>query len=691
MRQHYLLPLVLFLTMIVFIPVCDHDFLGYDDGINVYDNEYVTTFSTDNLLHFWKEPHLKLYIPVTYSLWSLQAKVAHIFSEDDETSLDPQVFHSTNLLFHLLNTTLLFFILQRLLGNSWAAAIGAVFFALHPVQVEKVAWVSGFRGLLSSFFALMALWLYLVYSKPRTRLIKTQHLYFLALISFLLAMLSKPSAVIVPLLIAIIARWHLHKKLPQIGRELFPWVVCALPIILVTKLAQPMAPYPGLITFCKRFLVAGDAISFYVYKLMLPIALGPDYGRTPEFVFTHDWIYITGVLPYLLAGAMFWYPKRPLLLVVSLFVTALLPVLGLISFNFQQVSTVADRYLYLAMLGPAYGLGWLLTQYHDKIAFRVILALVITGIAIKSMNQVQYWQTPITVDLNAVQVNPNSWFFYNNLGRAYEAIGKSDKAIESYQKSAELKPGYEIPFINLGAHYKNQGLYPQAIDYFNKAIAARPSLASAYNDLGSIYSELHDFEKAKEHFLKSIAINPGYVNPYANLGILYSKMNDHEAALAAYQKAIEIKPLARVYINLGVLYKETGKTEAAIGSFQKAIEIRPELDESYNNLGLLYSEMHRLDEAIVLFKQAIERDGNQPITFSNLGKAYLDLGNNKEATVALQRATEIDQNFAPAYQNLSLLYLKMQLYPQAIAYADKAKGLGLVDPAHMLTLEPYRE
>jgi len=690
MRQQFLLPLVLLVTMVVFIPVCGHDFLGYDDGINVYDNEYVTNFNTANLLHFWKGPHLKLYIPVTYSLWSLQAKLSQIFSEDDDTSLDPQVFHITNLLFHLLNTAVIFFILQRLLGNSWGAAVGALLFALHPVQVEKVAWVSGFRGLLSGFWALMAIWHYLGYSQAGAHVVKPRHHYCLALIAFLLAMLSKPSAVVVPLIIAIIARWQLHKKLPQIGRELTPWVLFALPIILVTKLAQPMATHPDGAALWRRFLVAGDAISFYLYKLALPVTLGPDYGRTPDFVFAHNWIYVTGLLPYLFALAILWKGKRSLLTAMSLFVAALLPVLGFISFNFQQVSTVADRYLYLAMLGPAFGAGWLVTRYDSKIVCKVILLLIIAGFGIKSMIQVRYWQDRITLDLNAVAVNPNSWFFYNNLGRAYEALDKTDKAIESYRKSAEIKPDYEIPYINLGALYKKVGLTGKAIDYYNKAIEVRPSLPNAHNDLGVIYNELNDFEKAKDQFMRAIAIKPDYEKPYANLGVLYSKLNNKEAAIAAYQKAIEIKPLARAYINLGALYKEIGKEEEAIASFQKAIEIRPELDESYNNLGLLYLEANRRDEAIALFEKAIALDGKQPVSFNNLGQAYLDSGRNNEAIEALQKAIAINQNFAPAYNNLSIVYLQMHLYQQAIEYADKAKGLGFIDPAHMSALEPYR-
>ncbi len=690
MRQHYILPLIILLTIVVFMPVFGHDFLGYDDGINVYDNEYVTSFSAANLLHFWKAPHLKLYIPLTYSLWAVQAQISGLFAEGYDKTLSPKVFHSANLLFHVFTTTGIFLILKRLLGSAWAAAAGALLFALHPVQVEKVAWVSGFRGLLSGFWVMMSIWHYLAYAQPGAHVVNPKHHYVLALIAFLLAMLSKPSAVAAPVIIAIIARWQLHKKLPQIGRELIPWVACALPIILITKLAQPMATHPDLSTIWKRFLVAGDAIFFYLYKLVLPISLGPDYGRTPDFIFTHQWVYVTGLLPYLLAIILLWKGQRPLLTAASIFIAALLPVLGLVPFNFQQISTVADRYLYVAMLGPAFGMGWLLLHYNTM-AIRGTIMLIITLFAIKSMVQVHYWKDPLTLDLHTVRVNPASWFFYNNLGRAYEKLGKTNNAIDSYNKSIALKPGYDIPYINLGALYNNIGLKQQAIDYYSQAIAVNHGLANAHNDLGAIYNELQDYEKARAHFMKALEINPTYEKPYANLGVLYTNINNKEAAIAAYQKAIEIKPLARVYINLGALYKDLSKNDEAIACYQKAIEIRPELDESYNNLGQLYSETNRMDEAIALFKKAIEFDDKQPISFNNLGKAYLDTGNHKEALGALQKAIGLKPNFAPAHYNLSVVYLKMHIYRQAIAHADKAKGLGLSDPAHMLTLEPYRE
>lgn len=685
-----LLPLVILVTIMVFLPVCGHEFLGYDDTINITENTYLEHLSVDNILHFWKEPFLKLYIPLTYTLWSAQAFISRLIDGGPGHPLNPHLFHSINVLLHSATTALVFLLLRRLQTVPWAAAAGALLFAIHPVQVAPVAWATGLKDLLSGFWSVMALWQYTLSVQHTESLPKSRWRYSLALISFILAMLSKPNAVIVPLLAATIGFFELGQSRKRLIITLSPWLLCPLPIILMTRQSQPVTDPDLLAPLWQRFLVAGDAITFYLTKLALPINFGPDYGRTFEVILAQPAIYITALLPYLLIAYLIWKRPQPLFTSTGLFIIALLPVLGFIPFNFQQFSTVACRYLYLSMLGPAFAASQILTRFSDTRAKGITLAALVI-LAGDTIIQARYWRDPLTFNQHAVTINPDSWFFHNNLGNAYHAIHETEKAIESLNKSIALKPEYELPIINLAVVHKETGNKEKAIAYYLKALSMNPNLPNAHNDLAMVYYDLGQPTKAIAHLEKSLALRPDYDKAYANLGIVYNSINNPDAALGAYQRAVKINPrFTEAYINLGALNKTLGNLDAAITCFQKAIALMPNRPEAYNNLGLLYLETDQNHKAIPLFTTATETGEKSPIPWHNLGKALLASGRNDDAITALRQAITIDQGFAPAYNTLSTAYLSTRRYHPAVKAADQAKTLGLSDPEQMRAVEPYR-
>jgi hypothetical protein len=441
--------LLVVVTLAVFRPVIGHQFLAYDDSVNVYKNPYFQARSLDNLLHFWRYPYEALYAPLTYTLWALTAWAPALVSADPSAAVapDPRLFHSLNLLLHLLSVLIVWRILCLLLrrtrptgtetaveGTSlpleWAACGGALLFAIHPIQVEPVAWATGFKDVLFGLLSLGAVWHYLRYVDARMqpgtgRPSRARLHYGLATGAFVLALLAKPTAVVLPVIVWLLAAWGRRRSWREQIADLSVWVIIAVAWGLLTRWVQPGTSLAFEPPLWARPLIAGDAVLFYLYKLVLPLRFGPDYGRTPQVVLEHGWLFLTGLAPFALAGWL-WLKRKKLSWLVTaagVFVVGLLPVLGLISFSFQRYSTVADRYAYLAMLGPAIALAWGLTRPKKKLA-AICGAIVLGLFLLRSAWQIPYWHDTLTFFEHALRINSNSHLAHNNLGFVLTKQGK---------------------------------------------------------------------------------------------------------------------------------------------------------------------------------------------------------------------------------------------------------------------------
>lgn len=676
----------------VFLPVCGYEFLNYDDKANVYQNGRLINLSLASLLQFWTEPFEKLYIPLTYTVWGLLAGLTSFFPPANGLAFNPAVFHAANLLVHGLSVLVLFRLLRLMLQDDWAAGAGALLFAVHPVQVETVAWVTGLKDAQSGLFSLLALWQYGAYlAADTTGLPWTHRRYGLASFFFLAALLSKPGAVTLPLAAGALAYFLGKRPARRLAIELGPWLLLAVPVVWITKSSQPVSHFVHVPPVWQRFLIAGDAITFYLGKLALPLTLGPDYGRTPQYVLAQGWAYGTGLLPYLLAALLLWKYRRPWAMAAAgVFSAALLPVLGFSHFDFQANSTVADRYLYLAMLGPSLTLGWVLCQHQKSLALRLLVLAALLLFGLRGAVQVRVWQNSLVFHRHALTVNPASSSAYNNLGDALAEAGRFDEAIPAFQQAIALAPNYPEPYNNLGQLYRNKGLLQEAIVCFNQAVANNPNDASSYFYLADLYRDNGSKAEAVNYYalgLERTSPGPEAAMGYVNLGLLHKELNNNDLAIAAFLKALAIKPdFAEVYHSLGLAYEAVDK-DKAMRMYQQALALRPDLAATANNLGLLYLGMKREQEAIPLFQQAITLYPDNPLPYNNMGLAYSNLGQLAEAITWLQKAITVNPSYAPAFNNLSRAYLQLGQIPTALDYADKAKALGYSDPAHLEALE----
>ncbi len=451
-----LLSLVLALVCLaVFGAVCRQSFVAWDDDINVYHSPYLNPATAANTLHFWTSttlgPNLTAYRPVVYTVYALIAHFAAVpvrVNEFGAIALNPLPFHVVSLCIHIVNVLLVFGLLRRLTrGHDWAAGTGAALFAFHPVQVEAVAWVTGLTDLLGATFSLLALGLYLRWAAGGkwTQIAG-------ATACFILALLSKPSAVTVPLMAIAIDYFLLGRSWRFWLKPLSFWLGLSASAIGMAHLAEHVT-LSGVVTpWYLRPLIAGDALAFYGGKLLWPVHLGIDYGRSPGAVLAGGKVWLMAPVPFALGAAVWALRKRVPWLAASilLFCLAVLPVLGLVSFRFQTYSTVADRYLYTALFGPALALASGLSRLPKTLSPRAVLAagsacgLILMLLCFGSALQVTTWQNSYSLFQTALEMNPHSWMAHYNLGILLTNRGEVTAARPHFVEAVRLKPEYAV-------------------------------------------------------------------------------------------------------------------------------------------------------------------------------------------------------------------------------------------------------
>lgn len=554
-----LLLLVLGVPALVFARIVTHDFVLWDDTIEIYKNPYLNPATWQGVAEVWRHPYINLYVPVSYTAFALLASFARLPAPDPalgETGalLDPRVFHAASWTLHLANTLLVFAILRLLIRrqregdrtrhgpetSSAAAAAGALVFALHPVQVESVAWASELRGLLCGAFSLLCIWLYLrrvvpdppgdagsqgnsggdpphlagaggpgAHPWPAGR--SGTFMYGGALLAAALAMLAKPSAVSLPLVLVALDRWCLRRPWRACLASAAPFMALAAPAVLLTQDAQPVRP-EIVAPLWQRPFVAGDALAFYLGKLILPFGLGIDHGRTPARVLSSGWGYAAWTIP-VAAALLAWWAARPApraswpAAAGAVSLAALLPVLGLAPFAFQFYSTVADRYLYMAMLGPALAAACFLAQRRSAGAWAAAGALL-AGWAVLSYVQAGTWRNSVTLLSHAIEVNPASDVSFANRGMALARRGQLDRAEQDLRQALRLNPGNHKAHTNLGNVLLLRGRREAAIAEYRAAIAIEPSWAESHSNLGMALAMRHDLDEAAAQFGEALRLDP---------------------------------------------------------------------------------------------------------------------------------------------------------------------------------------
>ena len=557
-------------TLVTFARVFGASFVEYDDDVHVYQNPFFAPISFAQIGELWQHAYKGLYIPLAYTIWGALVPFAHASTATTDSlgrsiTLSPGLFHLANVAFHLANAVLVYILALRLTRRPTPALVAALVFAVHPLQVESVAWISELRGLTSGCFGLSALNVF-VFSRDLAAREPRRSRVLLAASALLLvaAVLCKPVAVVLPLAALVLDRVALRTEWRGALFTAGAGALFVLPFVWITRSVQ-LVHEQGTSAWWQRPFVAGDALAFYGYKLIWPFELGVEYGRSPHAALATGWAYLLWLFPVALlvlarrhraAHANAW-------LGALLFVACLLPTSGLIPFAFQAHSTVADRYAYLPMLGIGLVAADLVAPVRSVTAARAVLA-VVAVLAVRSFDQSGYWTDNVTFLEHTLDVNPDVAFAQNNLGNIAFKEQRLDLAIAHYEKALALEPDHALAQNNLGLALVREGREDEAEPHLKQAVALDPHYYKAYESLGALYLRRQQFADAIIALKAALAIRPSEAKALNDLGIAYAQSDKPAESLDCFQRAVALEPDNPQYRkNLGIALAQAGRAEEA--------------------------------------------------------------------------------------------------------------------------------
>jgi hypothetical protein len=519
-KDAWYIPTVLVLAIgAVFGQAVSFGWVNLDDSLHVTENPLLHPVQVRSLIRIWTAPYENLYIPVAYTAFAGEAIASRAMH--GAGPLDARVFHAFGVLLHVANTLLVWQFLRRATPSTvWAPAVGAALFAVHPLQVESVAWISEQRGLLASAFALSSLML--LWERRPTKEPRGGRTFRVAaaLALFAAGLLAKPQVVTLPLMLLVLDYCVTHRSWRSALRDSAPFFVVA---VLGSLLTASLQPVDGMVQrgLWTSPIVAGDALFFYTRQLLWPFRLCCDYGRTPAVVVESwaSWGFALAAWSLVIAACSSprWAGCRA---PVLLGLVALLPVLGFVPFVFQAYSTVADRYCYLAMIGPALAVTWLIRfagLRYKPLTMGVCVGVILVLLGIGSFLQVRSWQDSRSLNAHALAVNPRSFLGACNMGSALLDAQDPAAAVPFLTSAVAVGPQFVNAHLNLGIALDQIGRMEEAAECYENVLLLNGRHAEAHNFLGVIHARKGRLEVAASHFRAAVESRPDYADARRNL------------------------------------------------------------------------------------------------------------------------------------------------------------------------------
>lgn len=540
---------------IVFGQTLGHGFVDYDDNLYVYDNPKITAGLTLSSIG-WAFTH------VHADNWHPLTTISHML-DVQIYGLNPLGHHLTNVLLHSIAVVLLFLAFRKLTLSIWPSAFVAALFAIHPLRVESVAWISERKDVLSGIFFALTLWAYAGYVRDeRRRRLK----YFLVIACFALGLLSKPTLVTLPFVLLLLDYWPLQRI--QRGKneerksafqhfsvsvflrlvvEKVPLFLLSAAACVVTIVAQKEALETTVrLSFHERFANAAISYAIYLGQLVYPVHLTPLNAYSQVGPGTGA-VIVCLLLLWAITIAFVWWRKRfPFLVIGWLwYLGMLVPMSGIVQVGRQ---THADRYTYLSQIG-LYLIGtWsvihLVKRYRwSRQGLAITAVSIVVILAAASYLQAAYWKDSETLWKRALEVDANNYVAHNNLGNSIMTNGHIDEAIRHFKMAAEMDPTYAEAHYNLGNALAAQDRYSEAISAFQKAITARPKFYQAHNNLGCMLINIGKTDQAIGEFNEALRIHADYQEAHLNLGQLLTRLGRSDEANAHLAEAAKLKAI----------------------------------------------------------------------------------------------------------------------------------------------------
>jgi tetratricopeptide (TPR) repeat protein len=608
--------------------IVSHDFVAWDDDGHITDNPHLDPVSWQGLVRLWREPYFSHYVPVSYTMFAGEAWLAQSHRDEfGKLQFRPIVFHTVSLLLHLACTLLVFGLLARILDHPLAACAGALLFALHPLQVESVAWISEQRGLLCGVFSLLAILSYLRFGAgiPRNRneLYPWQRPaveaatggignYALATVACLLAILAKPSGAAVPLMAGAMDLFLLRRAWRVSLAALLPWLVMAWGMFLITSGEQPGEALYFLPPKWARPLIAADALQFYLTKLIWPAGLIIQYPRAPRLVLADSWVYLAWIVPAAVLLACYCGRKHgPWLAAAGWFLTGLAPVLGLVPFGYQWASTVADRYCYLAMASLALVLAWWIKSNPTPPRIALAAAALLVWGAL-SFQQAGHWRDSDALFAHTLRINPKSSVAHSNWAGVLLRRGEYQQALNHLEEAFRLSPwtANEKLYLNRGLALLGLGRVDDAIQAYEETLVRYPGSHLAHLNLSGIYPERQDYAKTIEHSRAALIGDPSSFPARFNLALALERQSRPKEAIAELRTLLDHAPgQFEAHMKLASILQKQGETQEAMKHFGLGVKSRPDDSVARLDYALALADAGQRETALAELRRLLRQPG----------------------------------------------------------------------------------
>lgn len=573
-------------SLIVYSHVITHEFINYDDGVYITENAHIKDgFTLENIKWAFTTGHAANWHPLTWLSHMLDIEIY---------GLNPMGHHWTNLQIHVVNSILLFLVFKMMTGALWRSAFVAALFALHPLHVESVAWVSERKDVLSTFFWILSMWTYMHYIRHSN---KKQ--YLLLILFFTIGLMSKPILVTLPFVLLLLDFWPLsrfqsttkrhynfsYKTLAGLVWEKLPlFALSAISCIVTFFVQQHGGTVRSLeaVPLDLRFANALFSYLSYLGKTIWPQNLAliypfPSISMFWQIILSLPLIICISLMvirlarsfPYLVTGWL-WY------------LGTLLPVIGLVHVGIQSM---ADRYTYIPLIGifiiVAWGLEDISCRWRSQKTYIALLSgAVLTLCMVGTWLQVQKWQNSITLLNHTINVTRNNSMAHYVFGLALDQQGRLEEAVLQYNKAIKIRPKFAMAHNNLAAAFSRKRKLKEAIYHYNQALQIDPNYAKAYYNLAKTYLKLNKTETAIHYLQEALRINSDMTIALFNLSWIYATSENEKTrnGIKAVGIAEKLCRLTKYKQPLGLdtlaaAYAEAGKYDAAAFTAEKALEL----------------------------------------------------------------------------------------------------------------------
>jgi protein O-mannosyl-transferase len=634
------------LVMVVYLPALRGQFI-WDDDFHVTKCEPLRTLA--GLGRIWFEPGAtQQFYPLTWTSFWIDF---HFWG------LNPFWYHAENILLHGINAVLVWRILRRL--NVPGAWLGAALFALHPVCVESVAWISERKNTLSGLFFLLAILAAVEFWLPRRAATQGKSpappptsenifgpwkFYWFTLALFLCALWSKTVTASLPGVILLLIWWKRGRWVLKDWLLVAPLVAFGVAMSLITAniehhfVTQAPNGEEWILTFAEKFIIAGKALWFYLGKLVWPhplVFMYPRWNLQPAQALAY--------LPLAAAVALgvgLWFKRkswgRPALVAAGYFTGVLLPALGFFNIFPFRYSFVADHFQYLAMIGPlalaAAGVTLLLARLKNKEAQYASVGAVLAVLAVLTWLQTGVYRNLEVLWRDTLAKNPTCWMAHDNLGLYLTENQKFDEAETHYRAAIKIRSNDHIAYYDLGLQAAIRGELNDAILNFNKTLELAPSFAMAHYQKANVYAREGSLDEAIRDYNAAITAMPDLAMAHYNLANTLARNGNLDAALDEYHRTLAQQPnYAPAQIGLGRTLSSKGDFDGAIEHYREALQIDANSPEALASLGNALVAKNQMDEAVNCYRAALELDPNSSALHFNLSVALTKQGKTAEA------------------------------------------------------------